>query len=565
MSQILISKLQKRFGEFSGDEQGAVAMLFSLSFIPMIMLGGVAIDYGRAVQVRDGLRQAADAVTLSLAKSAASQTPAQLETFAARMIAATTTQHPASLVGPPTVSTDKAKVCIEAATNVDTTFMRIAGVTSVQVTVSSCATNASANFEIALVLDTSGSMNNSAGSGTKIAAVRTVSTSFVNTMFTNYPTPAGQTTPRVKFSVVPFAASVAVGSSDTNNRTASWIDTNASSSWHWKSWTPSGAASGLAAGVTVTDRFGVYNWLKTSRASYDWVGCFETPPYPYNVQDFKPTSASPDSLFVPMLAPDEPDTAGGGYSNNYLGDNPSASCKGSAPTTEAARQDRVCKYKSPNITAASSSTNGPNRACNSAPLQRLTSTQSSITTKIGALTANGSTNLHEGFSWGWRTLSPGGTFSDGVAYSEATAVIPTRKVLILMTDGMNTWPAQSNSLNGSDYGAAGFYTSSTSGSSRFPTQNSAGNTILPLTTSAGGTAALDQLTREACANARAAGVAVYTVGFESTDAISAQGKALLQECAGNDPSRFFLATNSASLNDAFVAIGKSLNSLYLSK
>ncbi len=547
------------------DEKGQVALTFALSFLPMIVFAGTAVDYGRSVQARDNLRQATDSVALAVAKGTATLTVSQLQTQAETLIAAMTARQPAALKGPPTVNAAKTQLCIDTSTVIDTTFMRIAGVQSVTVSASSCATTGGGNFEIALVLDTSGSMNNSSGSGTKIAAVRSAANSFVSTMFTSYPTPSGQSQPRVKFAVVPFSDSVAVSDADTGNRAASWVDVNANSSWHWKGWSASGAASGLMAGVTVSSRFDLYNSLKSARASYDWAGCFETPPYPLNVQDFTPSSATPDSLFVPMLAPDEPDTAGGGYSNNYLSDNPAASCTGAAPSTEAAKQGRVCKYKSPVITAPNGSINGPNYSCVSSPLQRLSDNQTSLSGKINALTASGATNLHEGLMWGWRTLSPAGTFSDGVAYAEAQAAIPTRKVLILMTDGMNTWASKINSLDKSDYEGPGYFTSSTVGSSRFPINDAGGNTILPITTSAGGTAAIDQLTREACRNARAAGVQIYTVGFQSVDIISAQGQDLLKECSGNDPSKFFLATDAASLNSAFVAIGKNLNQLYLSK
>ena len=549
---------------FQRDDHASVGVIFALSLTPVVLLIGAVFDYGRALQARDTLRQATDSAALALTKVATSQTSAQLEALAANMLATASTRAPSTLVGAPQISEDKMKVCLDTTTNVDTTFMKIVAIDHVRISANACATNASVNFEIALVLDTSGSMNNSAGSMTKIAAVRSVANSFVNTMYSTYPTPTGQTTPRVKFSVVPFSDSVAVNDADTGNRSASWIDVNAQSSWHWKGWSPSGAASGLATGVTATSRFTVYSWLKSARASYDWAGCFETPPYPLNVQEFTPSSANPDSLFVPMLAPDEPDTMSGGYSNNYLSDNPTASCTGAAPTTEAGKQGRVCKYKTPSITASTSSGNGPNYSCVSKPLQRLTATQLDVTNKISSLTASGATNLHEGLMWGWRTIAPSGPFGDGVSYASSSASVPTRKVLILMTDGMNTWGAKSNALNKSDYEGPGYYTSSTTGSSRFPTTDSSGNTLLPITTSAGGTLALDQLTREACANARAAGIEVYTVGFESSDAISAQGKTLLKQCAGDD-THFFLATSATGLSDAFSAIGKKLNALYLSK
>jgi hypothetical protein len=192
--------------------------------------------------------------------------------------------------------------------------------------------------------------------------------------------------------------------------------------------------------------------LKALNTSWAWAGCFETQPYPQNVNDIPPGASTPDSLYVPYLAPDEVDsqrTCSGSfcwnagttaYPNNYLDDNPS-SCSGTAPTDDQTLLTRACKYKSPVI--ASTSTNGPNGMCLSQPLLRLTPSKSTLISKINGLTANGDTNLHEGMMWGWRSLSPNAPLSEGKPYN--TSSTPTnQKVLVLMTDGYNNWSAAAN-------------------------------------------------------------------------------------------------------------------------
>ncbi len=61
--------------------------------------------------------------------------------------------------------------------------------------------------------------------------------------------------------------------------------------------------------------------------------------------------------------------------------------------------------------------------------------------------------------WGWRTISPNAPFADGVAYNTSN----NTKVIVLMTDGQNTWFDAANALNGSDYSAYGYYKSATAG------------------------------------------------------------------------------------------------------
>ncbi len=76
---------------------------------------------------------------------------------------------------------------------------------------------------------------------------------------------------------------------------------------------------------------------------------------------------------------------------------------------------------------------------------------------------------------------------------------------------------------------------------------------------------MDAKTLEACTNAKAAGVKIFTVGFSSGgNGISSAGKALLEACA-SAPSNYYLATNASQLNAAFEDIGNSLAGLHLSR
>jgi Putative Flp pilus-assembly TadE/G-like len=138
------------------------------------------------------------------------------------------------------------------------------------------------NYEIALVLDNSGSMNESVSGNSKIAALRTAATNFINTMFN------GPFTGKVKMSIVPFAGLVSLSSNDTSNGSASWIDTQGKPSWHWKTFKNHST-------VGFTNRLDIFKNLKAVNSDWAWAGCFETQPYPQNVNDTPPTSATPDT------------------------------------------------------------------------------------------------------------------------------------------------------------------------------------------------------------------------------------------------------------------------------
>lgn len=185
-------------------------------------------------------------------------------------------------------------------------------------------------------------------------------------------------------------------------------------------------------------------------------------------------------------------------------------------------------------------------------LLRLGNSSSTLLNKINAMSADGYTNIHEGFMWGWRTVSPVGPFADGKPYSDTT----TYKVIVLMTDGFNTWNALDNQINKSDYSALGYYTSA---NGRLPPsyQN--------VTNDTQARAAMDALTLEACSNARALGITIYTVGFSGTyDPIDQQGKNMLTACAGSS-QRAFVTNSADGLQTAFTQIGNQISKLRLSK
>jgi hypothetical protein len=144
-----------------------------------------------------------------------------------------------------------------------------------------------------------------------------------------------------------------------------------------------------------------------------------------------------------------------------------------------------------------------------------------------------------------------------------------------MTDGFNNWGTQTRTVVGSDYEALGYYTNNGAKNLRL-SNGVAGDRRdyqTELTAAANSSSshrstsrsALDNLTLEACNNAKAAGVEVFTIGFSiPTDQIDTQGLNLLKACASNT-DHYFAATNADQLNAAFTSIGLGLGKLRLSQ
>ena len=185
---------------------------------------------------------------------------------------------------------------------------------------------------------------------------------------------------------------------------------------------------------------------------------------------------------------------------------------------------------------------GPNWSCNSQPVQPLTNNPASLKSQISAMEADGSTNLVAGVMWGWRTISPNGPFANAKSYADTT----NRKILIFMTDGQNYWGARDSSPDKSDYSAFGFYWNNRLGQAPVGSGGA-----LEYVDKQNVRAFLDSKTLTACANAKAAGVTIYTIGFSvDSDRIDEQGETLLKNCA-TTPGNYYKATDGAAITAAF--------------
>jgi hypothetical protein len=230
-------------------------------------------------------------------------------------------------------------------------------------------------------------------------------------------------------------------------------------------------------------------------------------------------------------------------------------------------QERTCKYYGTIGTQSFSS--GPNADCTRTPILPLTQDPAKVISTIGNMVAEGGTNIHEGTVWGFRVLSSTAPFTEGGDSSNKSL----RKVLIIMTDGENTDYNLSNycndamrSLNGKCYNTAyGFPYNSNNTS----TTSTSGGNIARLgsmnSTNADLVKEMNQRTSDTCANAKDAGIEVYTIGLatnkveQSTPAVV---QAMLTGCAST-PSKAYFPSQSGELKQAFESIANELSALRL--
>lgn len=267
------------------DRRGNVAMIFGLTVIPLLLAGGVAVDYSRALIVRQRLSTALDAAALAVGRSTGlSQT--QMDDLAQSYFDA---NYPTEALGTPTpvtVTLVGDVVTVTGHASVPTEIMRVVGFDIMNVNVQSQVTKENTGLDLVLVLDTTGSMSNNS----KIDTLKTAATNLINTLFGSSEFPEF-----LKIGIVPFTIGVRVDPSEFDT---SWLDTTGSSTYARTNFTYT------QGGSTVTNyAYALYN-NSDGMVNTSWLGCLEARPNGLEETDDPPTSD--DTRFVPYFAPDEP-------------------------------------------------------------------------------------------------------------------------------------------------------------------------------------------------------------------------------------------------------------------
>ncbi len=550
---------------FLRDNRGGVAITFGLAFPVVAFMSLVAVDYSRASSAKQALQEALDAATLMAARSTA-MTANDIDTIGDKTLAAQLIPHTditgltangQGRVANATFTPDSTKIIAVANATVEPLVAGVFLDGPMEISAHSEVVRSLNKLEIALVLDTTGSMQ-----GTKLTNLITSAKEFVTTMQTAASWSV-ETNP-VKISVVPFAQTVKVQSSlsmaNYNNATftmtglPTWLDgRNRAVSWNNDIFTNANAVE--------ANRIDRFRMLK--QMGQPWGGCVEARVAPYDIRETAPTSSTLATLFTPYFWPDEPDTDSD-YQNDYLTDGTSGQVSG---LTWLQRQGRSAKYNTTTFKSGTAAPNtfiphalygspwlyGPNAACNMQAVKRLSTDFEGIKTHIDGLVASGETNVPLGLMWGWHTLSPNAPFADGVAYTTPA----TTKIIVLMTDGDNTMndTVGSNNANNSNYHGYGYIwqnklgTTSSDTGTRTTYMN---NRMVP--------PASNPNQEALCTNIKAKNIQIYSVGV----GVSNAAKTLLTACATSSDYYYDVDAQAGNLSAAFSAIAGSIQNLRIS-
>ncbi|MDA0221639.1 MAG: pilus assembly protein TadG-related protein [Proteobacteria bacterium] len=422
---------------FAQARDGAIAIIFALALLPLLLAAGAAIDLGRAYMVKSRLGYAIDAAALAVGAA----TTTDEDELEAVMLAFFDANYPATELGVPATPVmviNDSEVSIYATAEVDTTLMSIAHVETLTVSAETLVIRETKGLEVALVLDNTGSMGT-----TKMNNLKDAAQIFLDILYGNE-----DENELLKIAVVPFAGSVNVGTNFGFLRFSFDED-----DWHPDDWDGCVMARrgsrdrNDAAPINNTTRWAAYLWPNSRNNNW--------PP----VKSFK----------------------------------------------------------------------GPNLDCPE-PLLPLTTTKGTVEDKIEDMHSAGITHINVGLVWGWRVLSPGEPFTQGVAYDNEEF----NKAIVLMTDGEN------------------FFSGSSFGAYRFLSQG-----LLGTTNSITAIRRLNSRTTEVCNAIKAEGILIYTITFQVA---SNTARNLMRDCA-TDTSKYFDSPNAATLTQTFRAIGKELSNL----
>ncbi len=161
---------------FCRQESGAIAPLFGLSILVLLILSGVAIDSARSYRIASSAGQALDAAALATAKTLRLESPddATLTKMATDYFKANFASEEGERVsyGDVTLAADRQtnKVQLQLHLQVPTTLTALLGKDKINVSARSTAIYDVRDVELSMMLDVSGSMGGSKMSDLKVAA-----------------------------------------------------------------------------------------------------------------------------------------------------------------------------------------------------------------------------------------------------------------------------------------------------------------------------------------------------------------------------------------------------------
>ncbi len=368
--------LPEMMQRFRDDQRGNFLMLFGLTLIPLMGVMGVAIDYSRASNARQALNAAIDSAALMAARDAQKLSDADLRKRIDAWIKDNLPPDVRSELTSATVTIDRTArtIKIEAKAVVPTTLSGVIGVSQLPVATNSQSTWGTNKIELALALDTTGSM----ASSNKMTNLKTASKSLLKIM-----KDAAITTDQIRVSIVPFNTQVRIARSFKDE---AWM------------------------------RYGVTRSVTCERNMK-------------NCEYYNPIGR----YYVAVS-----DTSNLVCTNSGRNCTDTLTKAAWATTSQGCIVDRDQNYDTTDGGSYSASTQQyPAFWClqsSLAEVMPLSSDWTALAARIDEMTPTGNTNVTIGAVWGWATLTPSAPFTEAKPATEANL----KKYMILLTDGKNT-------------------------------------------------------------------------------------------------------------------------------
>ncbi len=432
------TRLTQKFINFSKDKAGNFAIIFALVLMPIMVMVGGAIDFSRVFNTKQALRACMESAALALpqmgigANASNSLVNSKVNEFishqpgCSKFIANATPGQAVTASFQAKINRDagfgKGRINVTAEATVDTYILGLMGIDTVHIGSNGGASEpleievqASTKVEIALVLDTTGSMGT-----TKLNAMKSGVSTLINNLKRDDPDCAGNgnTTPckHVRLGMVPFSSRINIGTpkdctglfkdagctNQSKERIPGWLDIrDLPEEIDWSDARCNGADRNYCSRVRNGNRqYRGRRRMRTARCRAFKQQCDQAE---------KPDM---DAWNGCVLA-----RSGNRYTDNSKPDGTNAS--------KIRAEDNSCWWVK--------------------PAQRITGKLEDIRDAVDDLNSDGSTNTAIGFEWGWRLISRGEDM--GINFDETgsgNAEVKTyddeewKKVIILMTDGDNT-------------------------------------------------------------------------------------------------------------------------------
>lgn len=523
------ARLSHFFIRFGADRSGVAAVFFAVVLLLLIPLTLGLVNVYLSTSERAQLQDALDAAALYVART--NLTDAQQITDLGTKILNANMGSDKTRLTNVSFKFDKSVVVADAKMTASTIIP--SPFTNTSVGAHSEVTRNSVNLEVAIVLDTTGSMSGA------MTSLKSAAKELVKLVVNDQQTPYYS-----KASLIPYSAGVNVGTYANTVRSAvRGATTITGVSKSGSQLTVTSAGHGLSDGEWVlftgvkgmtqlnNNQYVVANQTNntfklkdvnnnyvSSSAYSNYTSAGSVQCLSYGCEKQRARNANNSDILFNVTACATERTGNNEYTD-------------AAPSTTKV-----------NLHYVAASNAGSNTDCNDAAIQPLTSDRTVLTNKIDSLVSDGFTAGHIGLAWGWYSVAPNwGTVFTGASEPASYTKPETVKVVVLMTDGaFNT--AYCNGIISNDSTESGSYDQAKCNSPNGDAFSQA---------------------KKLCTNIKAQKIVVYTVGFNIGN--NSTLETFLKDCATDPVKNYYKPATGAALTEAFKAIGQDISKLRISR